>query len=197
MGMLRKIRFVASISLTYILTIGTIAGILQSSHLFGASVSADMAPRYHQTIAEGPSVISGKPNRIVIDGTDIDMPLIDGYYNPDNNGWTLSDSQAQFAVMSALANNKQGTTFIYGHGTDAVFGKIGEHHPAMGTMAHIYTDSGHVFSYRLADIHDYTPNDTSILDDTIDGNPRLVVQTCTGALSQWRTMFMFEYEGVK
>jgi hypothetical protein len=194
---LRKLRLVSSISFVYLITLGTIAGIVQSSHLFGASVSADMAPVYHQTIPEGPSVISGKPLRITIDTTHIDMPLIDGYYNANADTWTLSNTHAQYAVFSALANNKEGTTFIYGHGTDAVFGEIGEHHPAMGTVAHVYTDSDHVFSYKLVDVHDYTPNDTSILNDTIDGQPRLVVQTCTGALSQWRTMFIFEYQGVQ
>ncbi|MDB5183572.1 MAG: hypothetical protein JWO07_253 [Candidatus Saccharibacteria bacterium] len=198
LAVLRKLRFVSSISLVYLITLGTIAGIVQSSHLFGSSVQADnLAPIARQVVPVGPSVISGKPIRIAIDGTSIDMSLIDGYYNSNTNDWTLSDTHAQFAVMSALANNQHGTTFIYGHGTDAVFGQIGEHHPSMGTVAHIYTDSGHVFSYKLDDIHDYTPNDTSILNDTIDGHPRLVVQTCTGALSQWRTMFIFEYEGVK
>jgi hypothetical protein len=195
--MLRKLRFVASISLIYFLTLGTIAGILQSSHLFGASVQADMPALWHRHIVEGPTVISGKPIRIQIDGTNIDIGLIDGYYNSAGNSWTLSDTKAQFAVMSALANDQHGTTFVYGHGTDAVFGQIGEHHPALGTIAHIYTDSGRVFSYKLVNIHDYTPNDTSILNDLIDGSPQLVVQTCTGALSQWRTMFMFQYEGVK
>ena len=99
--------------------------------------------------------------------------------------------------MSSLANNQQGTTFIYGHGTDAVFGEIGKNHPAMGTLAHITTDSGHVFTYALMNIHDYTPSDTSLFDDTVDGAPRLIVQTCSGALSQWRTMFMFDYKGVQ
>ena len=195
--MLQKLRFVGSVSIIYFVTLGTIAGIMQSSHLFGVSVQADMAPALHQTMTYSPSVISGKPVRIVIDGTGVDKTLIDGYYDPANNSWTLSTTHAQFAVMSALANNQQGTTFIYGHGTDAVFGEIGEHHPAIGTIAEVYTDSGHVFSYKLINIHDYNPNDTSILNDTIDGSPRLVVQTCTGALSQWRTMFIFDYEGVK
>ncbi len=195
--MLQKVHFVCSISLVYFITLGTIAYIVQSSHLFGSSVSADMAPPLSQSIAQNPSVISGKPTRIVIDGTGIDKTLIDGYYDAATDGWTLSTTHAQYAVMSALANNTQGTTFIYGHGTDAVFGALDTHRPPLGTTAEVYTDSGHVFTYKLINIHDFNPSDTSILDDTIDGSPRLIVQTCSGALSQWRTMFMFQYEGVK
>lgn len=194
--MLRRLRFISSISIIYILTIGTIAGILQSSHFFGASVEAEQ-PIQHIKVVKKPIVISGKPTHITIDGTAIDLPLIDGYYDAASDSWTLSNTEAQFAVISSRANNQQGTTFIYGHGTTAVFGEIGEHHPPLGTTAHISTDSGRTFTYSLVDIHDYTPNDTSILRNLNDGPPRLIVQTCSGALSQWRTMFIFHYQGVQ
>ena len=148
-------------------------------------------------IIKKPVVIRGKPVRNAIETTRINLPLTDGSYDTATDSWTLSKTEAQFATMSSPANDQQGTTFIYGHGTAPVFGEISEQHPAMGTLARITTDSGRVFTYSLIDIHDYTPNDTSILDDLESGAPRLIVQTCSGAFSQWRTMFVFEYKSVQ
>jgi len=194
---LRKIRFVASISLLYILTIGTMAGILQSSRFLVPPVHAVQPVVRRPKPLQAPVVISGKPIRISIDGTSIDLPLIDGSYDPDTDSWTLSKTEAQFATISSPANTRQGTTFIYGHGTDAVFGAISQTHPPIGTLAHVSTDTGRTFNYVLSNIHDYTPTDTSILDDLADGPPRLVVQTCSGVFSQWRTMFIFTYASVQ
>lgn len=195
--MLRKLRFIASISLIYIATIGTIAGILQSSRFLVQPAVAEPKIPLQQKVVKKPVVISGKPVHIAIETTSIDLALIDGSYDAATGSWTLSKTEAQFATMSSPANNQQGTTFIYGHGTAPVFGEISRQHPALGMLAHITTDSGRIFTYSLVDVHDYTPNDTSMLDDLESGAPRLVVQTCSGALSQWRTMFVFAYEGVK
>jgi hypothetical protein len=197
--MLQKFRFVSSIAAIYILTIGTICTMLYSSHLFGTPVWAITKPviTYHKPIKLPPQVISGKPIRIVITSSGIDLPLDDGSYDSAAGTWTLSDTHAQFAMMTAVANNHAGTTFIYGHGTDAVFGKIGSNHPAAGTIAQVYTDNNHVFSYTLQTVRDMQPTDTSILADTSSGPPQLVVQTCTGIFSEWRTMFIFSFEKVQ
>lgn len=124
------------------------------------------------------------------------VPIDDGSYNANDGSWTLSDTHAQFATMTQPANDHAGTTFIYGHGTDAVFGKIGSSSPPSGTIAEITTDNGHVFTYVLQAVKNYEPSDTSVLQDTTSGQPRLVVQTCTGAFSEWRTMFIFTFEKV-
>lgn len=196
--MLQRLRFVSSITLLYIFTIGTIGGILYSSHLFGAPAWAKPRPMtvHKKPTPLPPKVIAGKPIRIAITSAGIDLPVDDGVYNSGDGSWTLSDNHAQFATMTAPANDHAGMTFIYGHGTDAVFGKIGSNHPTVGTVAEIHTDNNRVFTYALKEIKNLTPNDTSILDDTANGPPRLVVQTCTGAFSEWRTMFVFTFERV-
>ena len=196
--MLQKIRFISSIGALYILTFGTIGGLLYSSHLFGTPVWAQQKSIAVQQkpVPLPPKVISGTPVRIVIESAGIDLPIDEGTYNPADGSWTLSDTNAQFATMTAPANDYGGTTFIYGHGTDAVFGKIGTTHPPLGTTARIYTDNGHVFTYALESIGDFQPDDTSVFDDTVSGSPRLIVQTCTGIFSEWRTMFMFTLQGV-
>ena len=80
----------------------------------------------------------------------------------------------------------RGTTFIYGHGTDAVFGKIGSSPPPSGTIAEITTDNGHVFTYVLQAVKNYEPSDTSVLQDTTSGQPaswyrRALVHLANGA----------------
>ena len=197
--MLQKFRFVSSIAAIYILTIGTISGLLYSSHLFGTPVWAMTKPVivHHTPIKLPPKVIAGKPIRIVIASNGIDLPIDEGTYDENTGAWTLSDIHAEFAVMTAPANDHAGTTFIYGHGTDAVFGKIGTTHPPAGAIAQIYTDNNRVFTYTLQTVRDMQPTDTSILADTTSGSPQLVVQTCTGVFSQWRTMFIFAFEKVE
>ena len=196
--MLQRISFFGSIGVLYVLTIGTIGGLLYSSHLFGTPVWAKTEPLLVKQPPAPPTkqVISGKPIRISIPDSNIDLSVSDGIYIPSDNSWTLTDTSAQYAVISALANDHAGTTFIYGHGTDAVFGKIGTNHPPAGTVASVATDTGHTFTYRLETVRDFQPSDTSIFDDTASGPARLIIQTCTGIFSEWRTMFIFTFERV-
>lgn len=196
--MLRKIRFLSSIGAFYLLTIGTIGGLLYSSHLFGTPAWAKQQPTVvKQTPAPlPPKVISGKPVAISIPDAQINLTVDDGYYNDTDGSWTLSDTNAQYAVISALANDHAGTTFIYGHGTDAVFGKIGSNKPPVGTKAIVTTNNKHRFTYSLQQVRDFEPSDTSLFDGMASGSPRLIVQTCTGVFSEWRTMFIFKLEGV-
>lgn len=141
-----------------------------------------------------PAVISGKPIRLVIPDAAIDLPIDEGYYDASSDSWTLSDSRLQYATMTMPANNHSGNTFIYGHGTDQVLAPLSRHTPAAGSPAQIYTDNGQIFTYIFQSAHDFTPDDTSIFN--YDGPPILTVQTCTGAASEWRTMYTFTYEKV-
>ena len=192
---MQKLWFFGSVGALSFLTFGTIGAILQASHLFVQPVQA--APAVTAALSPTPpQVVAGKPIRITIPSASIDLPLDDGVYNPVDGSWTLSDTRAQFALMTVPANNHAGTTFVYGHGTDAVFGRIGTSRPAVGTSAYLYTDNGHVFAYRLTATSDLQPSDTSLFDNVSSGPPRLVVQTCTGIFSEWRTMFDFAFEEV-
>ncbi len=195
--MLQRLQFFGSVLSIYIATIGTLGVILYASHLFGTPVWASSPSAVTTTpIKLPPKVISGIPRRIAIASAGISLPINNGTYDESTGGWTLTDTEAQFATMTAPANDHRGTTFIYGHGTDAVFGKIGTTPPPAGTMAEITTDNGRIFRYELKEVRDFTPEDVSMLSDTASGSPRLVVQTCTGAFSQWRTMFIFDFKEI-
>lgn len=198
--MLQKIKFFSSIGVLYLLSIGTIGGLLLSSHLIGtpawAKAKSEVVVVQQPPKPLPPKVVSGKPVHITIPNAIISLPIDDGYYNDSDGSWTLSDTNAQFATMSSPANDHAGTTFIYGHGTDTVFGKIGTNNPPVGSAAQIQTDNGHTFTYELQEIRDFEPSDTSIFNDMASGEPRLIIQTCTGVFSEWRTMFIFGFKDV-
>lgn len=197
--MFQKVRFIGTIAALYITTVGVIGYALYPSLLIGTPVHADIKrsqQKPHKPVTPRFVLVSGKPIRITIPDYAIDLAVDEGYYNAVDGSWSLSQTHAQFAMMTTLANNAGGNTFIYGHGTDGVFGKIGTTPPPVGTIAEIYTDTNHVFSYRLQEVKNLSPTDTTLLDDTTSGPPRLTIQTCTGSFSEWRTMFTFTFEKV-
>ncbi len=136
-------------------------------------------------------VISGLPIRLVIPDSSIDLPLHPGYYDSASNTWSLSGYYAQFAMISTLANNTAGQTFVYGHNNDFVFGALRHQTPAVGAIAFVYTSNGHIFEYAFTAATSLGPTDTSILSYV--GSPELLIQTCTGSLNEWRTEYSFSF----
>lgn len=200
--MLQKINLYSSIASVYLLTIGVIAIVLYSSHTFGTPVWAisKPSPTYRKPakpVIVVPDTISGEPIRLVIPARNIDLQIDEGRYDEASKTWTLSPTHAEFATSTMPANDQGGATFIYGHGTYPVLGKIGTSHPPAGSIAEIHTDNKHVFTYTLQSVHNLNPTDTSILRDVATGPPRLIVQTCTGAFSEWRTEFIFSFQKVQ
>src|SRR5579872_7109165 len=92
-------------------------------------------------------VISGIPVRITIPSLYIDLPVDQGSYDPATNSWTLHDLRAYYAIYSAPANNIGGNTFLYGHNNYQTLGTIKSITP--GTLATVYTDNGHTFTYSF------------------------------------------------
>lgn len=135
-----------------------------------------------------PSVISGKPVRLEVPAAAIDIAVIDGAYNPNTGDWTLTDTKAQFALPTRLPNNESGNTLIYGHDTPAIFNRL--HKLTPGAEARVYTDNGHVLTYKLRSSEIVSPTNVSIFD--YQGKPQLTLQTCTGARSENRKFFYFD-----
>ncbi len=190
----RKVRLIGSIVLAYGAAVSLIVGLFWLPNMPREPVHGEARPVHMQPAAKPARSISGTPTRIVIAAADIDLRVDKGGYNETTGTWTLSPTHAQFATETMPANNAKGMTFIYGHGTDAVFGKIGKNPPPLGTKAKLYTSNGHVFTYVLQEVRDFEPSDTSVFAKATSGAPRLVVQTCTGMFDQWRTMFTFSLE---
>jgi sortase (surface protein transpeptidase) len=162
----------------------------QEISLTNLAKSSRAGPPTNQVV----KVISGLPVRVVIPTSAIDIPVDPGYYNPTTNTWTLSGYRAQFDMSSTLANNIGGDSFIYGHNNDFVFGSLRHTTPQIGAIAYIYTANGHIFQYSFSQTYSIGPTDTSVL--FAGGPPTLTIQTCTGSLNEWRTMYVFNYDKV-
>src|SRR5581483_3056540 len=120
---LKKIKYYSSVAGLYLLTL-----------LFAAAAFKPSSASFFQqkTVAAAPSIVisqalpkkpvtSGRPIRIVIPSLNIDLPVDEGFYNESDGSWTLSGYHAQFAMLSQLANDYSGNTFIYGHNNPYVF----------------------------------------------------------------------------
>jgi len=147
-----------------------------------------------QTPTEPPKQknISGKPVHIQIPKLGIELQILDGVYNQQDNSWTLSDRLPHFALPSVPANNQAGSTLIYGHNNKYVFGSLNK--LSVGDIAYVQTDNGHIFSYVYQTVQKVGPTDTSIL--AYQGPPILTLQTCTGLWNEWRQMFYFKLQTV-
>jgi LPXTG-site transpeptidase (sortase) family protein len=133
--------------------------------------------------------VSGRPTEISVPSVNIDIPVINGYYNPNSKDWTLSLDKAQFATPTTLPNNLTGNTFIYGHYRVGVFYTLP--HIESGAEAIITTDNGYKFTYRFYQTYPTQPTDTSVLH--YQGPPMLTLQTCSGSYYQNRQMYLFSF----
>jgi hypothetical protein len=193
----QRTRFYASVAAIYILTISFVGYVAQpllpfrSAHASALS-AADQKP--HLSTAASVHIVSGQPVRIVIPASAVDLPVDPGYYDAATDSWTLSGFHAQFAMISTLANNYSGETFIYGHNNNYVFGALRHVTPSPGSTALIYTANGHVFAYSYVSSQNLGPTDTNVLD--YQGRPVMIIQTCTGGLNEWRTMYRYDFSKV-
>ncbi|HSX29511.1 MAG TPA: sortase [Candidatus Saccharimonadales bacterium] len=135
-------------------------------------------------------LITGKPVRIIIPSLNIDLPVIDGYYNAQRQQWTLTSDKAQYATMTSPANNAGGNTFIYGHNRKGVFNTLNQ--IKVGDTVTLTTDNGHTFTYSFRGALETIPTDDSLFH--YQGKPILTVQTCSGVWYQNRQLFTFDLE---
>lgn len=193
----RQLRFYVSSGGLYILTIAFVWFAVRPLPSLNAArpvalTKAAQRP-YVPSVPQVPT-ISGRPVRIVIPDSGVDLPVDPGYYDAATDSWTLSGYHAQFAMSSTLANNRAGETFLYGHNNNYVFGALRHNTPAGGSEALIYTDNGHIFAYRFMGSESVGPDDVSVL--SYSGSPILTIQTCTGSLNEWRTMFRYNFDRI-
>lgn len=170
-------------------TIGAPAGLSHFSTLqpvTSETLVTQSAPSSHVSTKENP-VVEGTPRHISIPSIGIDATVEDGYYNSKTRQWTLSEDSAFFATPTDKANSKQGNTFIYGHNSNKIFGKLP--HMKTGALAKVTTDTGAQFVYTFTSTEAVRPTETGILQ--YSGTPRLMLQTCGGAWNQDREIFYF------
>lgn len=150
------------------------------------------APAETKPAEQNPQMKTGHPVRVEAPTVGVDMPVVDGFYDAQSNEWTLYDDKAMFGAMTSQPNDYAGQTFIYGHATDRVFGKL--LNMKIDQPVYVYTSNGYKFTYKLKETHVVSPSDTGILN--YNGGPRLLLQTCVGTFSENRKFFILDYAAV-
>jgi LPXTG-site transpeptidase (sortase) family protein len=154
-----------------------------------ATVVAAVAPKP----APQSDTITGYPVRLQVPSLAMDLQIVDGVYNEKTHAWSLSRDKVQYALPTVQPNNKAGNTLLYGHYRPEVFARLHKIQP--GAEVIVTTDNGRVFSYTFTRSQTVAPSDTSIFG--YSGDPRLTIQTCTGAWMQDRQFFFFALSSVQ
>ncbi len=188
---------IAGVALTVIGLMGLIPALFNSgaTTAFAESNSSQVATPVTEVkkTEPAPESISGHPVRVVSPSVGVDMSVVDGFYDKSSGDWTLYDDKAMFAAMTTEPNDKSGQTFIYGHATQRVFGKL--LNMKVGQVVEVYTSNGYKFTYTLKETETVTPQTTNVL--SYEGSPRLLLQTCVGAFSESRRFFILDFTKVE
>lgn len=171
---------------------------LQSRQARSYALSTPVTPQKAEPLQ--PSASTGMPTRIELPSLSKTLSVLPGQYNPATTNSTLSDTDALFMTnLSEQPNNVRGNTFIYGHATDQVFGRLPKLTP--GDKVQVYTENGYVFTYAYTSNQTVKPNDaafnTQFFNKARSGAPRLTLQTCSGLYSQNRTFYHFDFTGYR
>ena len=157
------------------------------------AVSLSLPTAYHKEVKSAQIVekviFNGEPLSISIERLGIDLPIKNGVFNEETKDWTLSDDAVYYAQITALPNNQNGITFLYGHNNDKVLSAT--ENLVFGDIAVIKTKNDHIFKYIYKNDALVPPDLTSILYEASD-TPRLVIMTCEGIWSQARRLMYFD-----
>lgn len=183
----QKARYISSVTGLYLVALLLVWFMINP----GTTKSGTVRALTSQPIPASPykKIMSGQPVRVVLPDQGIDLPVDPGYFDAATNSWTLSGYHAHFAMVTKLANNHDGNTFIYGHNNKYVFGHIKGIEP--GQKAIVYTANNSVFTYVYQSTVGVGPDDTSVFD--YSGPPVLTIQTCSGNWNEVRQMYTFKF----
>lgn len=181
-----------SLGLLNMSVIVTLASILTFATMPVSTVVLADSPGIVAKTPKQQKAIVGTPVRVTVPSVGIDINVRPGVYDAQYGTWNVDDSSAFHATMTVPANNANGTTLIYGHAIWGVFGTLPS--TAAGAEAFVYTREGYTFQYAFQSSKQVVPTDVS--DLTTTGEPRLLMQTCSGPFDAYRTLVAFELKGV-
>lgn len=100
----------------------------------------------------------------------------------------MDPTRANYADITAPANNRQGRTLIYGHNNHRVFARLLGLKP--GAIAYVYTANHHLLEYRYQSSRDLTPDRADLFEQLKQGTG-LVLLTCDGPDFSYRHAMSF------
>lgn len=132
-------------------------------------------------------VLSGKPVRIIVPSHQIDLVIEPGFYNPDNGDWSISEINANYALITPVVNDAGGNTLIYGHNSWPVFYRL--KNLSAGDTVQIYTENAQIFTYLFKNSESVRPDNVELFN--YSGPPKLTLQTCAGSWYEQRQLAEF------
>lgn len=137
--------------------------------------------------------VIGVAERLEIQSLSIDIAVKPGAYDPKSGTWQVDESASFHADTTVPVNDTNGASLIYGHARWGIFGALPDIQP--GAEAVVHAKDGLIFVYTFASVDQVEPTDVSML--TSEGDPRLLLQTCSGLFDQYRTVATFSLKEVK
>ena len=138
--------------------------------------------------------VRGEPVRLKVPRLGIDLVVISGVYDQQNQTWTLSDSEVQFARSTSLPSNAAGNTFLYGQNTKQVLGNSDK--LQRGDELTVETENNKVFIYRYTSEKIIASDDTSVFSAEYE-YPVLTLLACSSFWSQDRRLMSFDLVEVR
>lgn len=182
------VRVVLLYAVTATLLLGYFALTRSQQEATASVVQQQALPRY-ESPRDGKTIISGIPDRIMLDRLSVDLPVQRGEYDEQTKEWSLNDEAAFFVTTTSLPNDNKGNTFIYGHNNQKIFGSLAS--VVVGDLVTIQTTNGHSFVYQYRDDSVVTPSSTEVLDSN-PTSPTLTIMTCDGLWSEGRRLMYFD-----
>ena len=133
--------------------------------------------------------LEGRPSRLQIPRLGIDLNVIGNNYDAAAKIWPVATAEANYAANTALINNYQNQTLIYGHNNHKVLGKTDD--LQVGDSLLIRTDNGHTFEYVYRADEIIKPSDAWIFS-SLSGQPGLKLLTCAGDQFELRRLMDFQ-----
>jgi LPXTG-site transpeptidase (sortase) family protein len=168
---------------------------------FGSLLEAVYSPRQRVASVVTPTALAvpaeqavNMPKTLVIPRLGITLSIVPGQYDPATKTWTLSDTDVQFAGMTALPNDRSGNTLLYGHNTSEVLAPTDR--LVEGDIAQVATQDGRTYTYAFTSGRQVDPTDTSVLKQT-SISPTLTLLTCDGFWDEKRRLMEFSFVSVK
>lgn len=125
-------------------------------------------------------------NTLYVPSAGIVLPVQRGVYDTTKMTWNVPGNLAYLADGSVAPNSLAGTSYIYGHKNKYAFSKLSK--LQIGDVA-VIKNGVNSFYYELVDSRITSPSDLSLF--TTEGQPTLILQTCTGLINEYRAQYIF------
>lgn len=126
------------------------------------------------------------PIRVFMPSVKIDLPL-EGSIE-ETGAWKISETGANFALNTAIPNESNGNTVLFGHDRPKLFHDI--HGLKIGDPITVFNSKGS-YTFTMVSSKVVTPTDVSVMDQT--ELPILTLLTCDGWLSQNRYVVVAKF----